>query len=493
MSDGGAVPGGSPAVDMGGAAVRSLGWAAVALGGSRLLVFASTLLLARLLTPADFGLFAAGLVIVTFLEIALDLGLGSSLVYEQETGITSRVHTAFTLNMLVAVALTVVGVLAAPLVTEFFHAEGQETLIRVLFCYLLIRGAGQIQDAILKRDLRFRQRTWAELAGGAVRATASVALAAAGFGVWSIVCGLLAGELVITATKWVQVGFLPRPRLDRSAARTLIRFGLAVTALRVLSTLSNNADYLVVGRWLDVTALGYYLMAYRLPELVIANAYWVLSSVLFPLYARARQSGPALFRTAVLRTLRLVTLYGFTAGVVLALIARDAVLVLFSPTWAPAITPMVLISLALGVTAVEYASGDIFPAIGRPGLLVRLNVPLALVKVVGFVLAAPYGIVAVAAVHLGFSVVYGVIRLALANRVVGIRIRENLTAMAPAAWAVAGIVTCALPVRLLTEPGAAALLGILVAAAAGGIAALAIGAPGTGGELRELVRAARRR
>lgn len=492
-ADDGVRTGGSPVAGLRGTAVRSFGWAAVSLGGSRLLVFLTTLLLARLLAPADFGLVAAGLVIVTFLEIALDLGVGSSLVYEQETGITGRVHTAFLLNVLVAVTLAGAGVLATPLITRFFHTEGQEALIRVLFGYLVIRGAGQIQDAVLKRDLRFRERAWSELAGGAVRAGVSVALAAAGYGAWAIVWGLLVGELLATAVRWIQLGFRPRLRLDLPAARTLMRFGLAVTALRVLSTASNNADYLVVGRYLDVTALGYYLMSYRLPELVIANAYWVLSSVAFPLYARARGAGPEAFRSAVLRTLRLVTLFGFVAGVGLALLARDAVLVLLSPTWAPAITPMVLISLALGASAVEYASGDVFPAVGRPGLLVRLNVPLAVVKLAGFVLAAPYGIVAVAAVHLGFSVVYAVIRLAVANRVVGLRFREDLAAMAPAAWVVGGMLACALPVRLLTEPGLGALLLISAAAAAGGTAAVALGARSTVGELRDLVRAARSR
>jgi PST family polysaccharide transporter len=491
MADGAAPPGEPPGTGLRGTAVRSLGWAAMSLGGSRLLVFLTTLLLARLLTPADFGLVAAGMVIVTFLEIALDLGVGASLVYEQETGVSGRVHTAFALNLLVAVALTAAGVLAAPLITGFFHVAGQETLIRVLFGYLVIRGAGQIQDAILKRDLRFRHRAWAELTGGAVRAGVSVALAAAGYGAWAIVWGLLAGELVATVAKWIRVRYRPRLRLDRTAARSLMRFGLAVTALRVLSTVSYNADYLVVGRWLDITALGYYLMSYRLPELIIANAYWVLSSVAFPLYARARRSGAAAFRSAVLRTLRLVTLFGFTAGVGLALLARDTVFVLLSPTWAPAVTPMVLISLALGATAVEYASGDIFPAVGRPGLLVRLNVPLAVVKVAGFVLAAPFGIVAVAAVHLGFSVVYGVIRLAVANRVVGTTFREDLAAMGPAAWAVGGMLACALPVRLLTDPGPGPMLLILVAAVAGATAAVAVGARPTVGELRDLVRAAR--
>jgi lipopolysaccharide exporter len=480
-------------VSMRRSAVVSFLWAALSMGGGRILVFLSTLVLARLLTPQQFGLVAAGLTIVTYLEIGLDLGVGSSLVYEQETSITRRVQTAFTLNIIMAVVLTALGVLAVPEITRFFHTPRQETLFRVLFLYLMIRGAGQIQDAVLKRDLRFRQRTLSELAGGIVRAATSIALASTGYGPWSIVWGLLAGALITTVAKWFQTDFVPRLWLDVAATRSLLRFGLAFVALHVLSTVSDNFDYLAVGNRLGTGQLGYYTMSYRLPELIIANVYWIISAVAFPLYSKARQSAPEAFRSAVLRVLRLVTLFGFTAGAGLAIVSRDAVLVLFSPRWEPAIAPMILISLALGLTAVEYASGDIFPAIGRPGLLVTLNIPLAGIKLVGFLFAAPYGIAAVAAVHLCFSALYAVIRLAVANRVVGIRLREDLAAMAPAAWGTAGIVACALPVRVLTEPGLGALLATVLAGVIGGALAVAFGARSTLGELRVLVHDIRRR
>ena len=476
-----------------GSAAKSLAWAGLSTGGTKILVFLSTLVLARLLTPQDFGVVAAGLVIAAYLEIGLDLGVGASLVYEQERGISARVRTAFTLNMIGAVFLTGLGMLAAPSITAFFHIGGQETLLRVLFLYLLLRAAGQIQDAILKRDLRFRERTLAEVAGGIVRAGVSVPIAVMGYGAWAIVWGLLAGELVTTVIKWTRAGFRPGLRLDVAASRTLLRFGLGFVALRILSAVSDNVDYLAVGNRLGSEALGFYTMSYRLPELVIANAYWIFSTVAFPLYSRARTAGPQAFRSVVLRALRMATLFGFAAGTGLAIIARDAVLVLFSPTWSAAITPMVLISLAMGLTSIEYASGDIFPAIGRPGLLVKVNAPLAFIKVVGFFLAAPFGLVAVAAVHLGFSAVYAVIRLALANWVVGTTFREDVAAMAPAVWCAAGIAACALPVLMLTRPGPWSLLFVMAAGATGAALALGITGRSTLAELRDLVREARSR
>jgi lipopolysaccharide exporter len=470
--------------------VKSFAWAAASFGGNRLLVFASTLVLARLLAPRDFGVVAVGVTITMYLEAGLDLGLGSSVVYEQEEGITPRVQTAFTLNLIVAAFLTVVGIVVAPQVAAFFQVPGEVAILRTLFLYFLLRGAGQVQDAVLKRDLQFKKRTAADLASGVVRVVVSVALAAAGYGAWAIVWGLLAAALVSTAMKWAQVRFRPQLRLDRAASATLLRFGLAVVALRFLAVVAEDFDYLVVGRWLGPTQLGLYTLAYRLPELLISNVYWIFSHVAFAAYSRVRSMGVDAFRSAMLRALRLTTLFGFSVGVGLALTARDAVPLLFSAKWTPAVGPMVLISLAMGLAAVGFASGDIFAAMGRPGLLLKLNAPLTVVRFVAFVLVAPHGIVAVAAVHLGFNLVYPLIRLAIANRILHSSLRENLQAMRPALCSVAGIVVFALPVRLLTEPGLPALLLTCGAGVVGAMAAVAVGAPSTFQEVRALAREA---
>ncbi|MBW3602603.1 MAG: lipopolysaccharide biosynthesis protein [Actinobacteria bacterium] len=467
-----------------GRAARSFFWAALSFGGNRVLLFLATLVLARLLVPADFGLVAAGMTLILYLEVGLDLGVGSALIFEQEHGITPRVQTAFTLNMVVSAALTVAGVAAAPAVAAFFHAPGQQAVFRVLFCYLVVRGAGQVHDAVLKRDLHFRRRTAVDLLRAAVRAGVSIALALSGLGVWAIVWGLLAGEAAGTALSWRLVRFRPSLRLDRTAGTTLLRFGLSVTALKMLNEVGMNADYLVVGNRLGTSALGYYAIAYRLPELLIDNVYWVFSSIAFPVYARARTLGPEAFRAAMLRALRLTTLFGFTCGVGLALVARDAVLVLFSARWQPSVGAMTFISLALALGSVGYASGDIFPAVGQPGRLLRINAPLVVALIVAFVLAAPYGITTVAGVHLGFEVMYGGLRMVVANRLVGSTMRESLAAMRPALCAVAGMLLLALPVRLAAPPGLPALLAVVAAGATGAVTGVLLGARTVVPELR---------
>lgn len=473
-------------VSVEGRAITSFGWAAASFGINRFLLFVATLVLARVLAPSDFGLVAAGMTLITYFEIGLDLGVGSALIYEQEKGITARVQTAFTLNMLVSAAFTVVGIAAAPAVARLFHVPDEAAIFRMLFVYLLIRGAGQIPDAILKRDLSFKKRMLVDVLRAVVRAAVSIGLALVDYGAWAIVWGILAGEIAGTVMSWSLVRFVPRFSIDRSAGATLLRFGLSFVALKALAEVGMNSDYLVVGNRLGPTQLGFYTMSYRLPELLIDNVYWIFSSVAFPVYSQARTLGGDAFRVAMLRALRLMTLFGFSLGIGLALTARDAIHVLFSSKWDPAAGPMTLIALAAGLAAVGYASGDIFPAIGKPGTLLKINAPLALALLVAFVLAAPYGIIAVAAVHLGFQLCYGALRLVVANRIVGSTLRESVVALRPAVIVSSGILVCGLPVRLMTDVGSGSLLAITLAGAAGGVAGLMIGARPEIGELRTI-------
>ena len=455
-------------------AVRSFLWAGLSFGSSKLIVFVVTLVLARLLAPADFGVVAVGLTLIAFLEIALDLGVGAAVVQEQEQGITERVRTAYTLNLALACALALSGVLAAPWIATAFRAPDSVDLFRVLFLYLVLRGAGQIQAVVLQRDLRYRERTVIDVSRAAVRGVVSVGLAIAGSGAWAIVLGMLAGELVGLAVTVGYVRLLPVLRVRREVAVTLLRFGAAVLGIKVVGALLTQSDNLIVGVRLGPEQLGLYAVAFRLPELCIDTVHWIFSSVAFSLYSRAREQGPDAFRNSMLRALRLTTLFGFSAGTGLAIIAPVAVPVLFSDAWRPAVGATVYLALATGLASIGYASGDIFPAIGRPAALLRLTALMTPFAVVGFWFAAPSGITVVAAVHLVFQLAFGVARLHLANRLVGSTWRQNLTAMGPAVVSALGIVAFALPARLLLPEDWWSLVATVVCGLAGSLLALVL-------------------
>lgn len=489
-----AEPGGPPSQPrLTGAAMRSFLWAMLSFGSNKAVVFVTTLVLARLLVPADFGLVAGGLAVLAYLEVILDLGVGQALVYERETGITRRVQTAFTINVAVAAVLTALAVASAPAVASFLQTPDAVDLYRVLSLSLLVRGFGQVQSAVLQRDLDFRRRTAVDIARAVVRASLSIPMAFAGYGAWALVWGVVGGELTSSIVAWRLTRFRPSLALDREALRPLLAFGVTILTTRLVAEVSANADYLIVGRRLGPTQLGYYSVAWRLPELLIDSVLWVFSSVAFPVYTHARDRGAAAFREAMLRALRLVTLFSFPVGVGLAVVSRDAILVLFSERWMPAAPIMALVALTMAILSVGYASGDLYPAMGRPGLLLKLDLALAVPIVAAFWFAAPYGITTVALVHLVVTLGYAPVRMAIANHYVNATMRESLAAMWPAICISLGIVAVALPLRQLLEPGGVALAVTVAGGVAGAVAALLVGAPRAVGDLRTLATSLRDR
>ncbi|HEY3684825.1 MAG TPA: lipopolysaccharide biosynthesis protein [Streptosporangiaceae bacterium] len=459
---------GVDARDLSRRAVGGFLWSAASFGASKLVVFAMTVLLARLLAPRDFGLVAAGLSVAAFLEIALDFGVGSALIYEQERGITERVRIAFTLSLLIAVAMTGVGVAISPLVAGYFRVPQATAMFQVLFCYLLFRGVGLVQDAVLQRDLRYRERTVVDVLRALARGAASVALAFGGQGAWAIVVGTVVGEAVAAAAYCWLVRVMPTWRLRAGVVRALLKFGLPLLTLNIVNTASTEGDKMIVGGRLDSTALGQYTIAQKLPEMLILNVYWVFQKIAYGIYARARTGGPAMFRAAMLKALRLVTFFGFPMGAGLAIVSPAVVPLLFSPRWAPAVPTMVIISVTAGLSAIGYASGDIFPAIGRPAALLRATAATVVGELVVMWIVAPYGIEAIALVHLAFMVFWGPVRLHVANRLVGTGWRECLVAMRPGALGAAGVTALGLPAALLTGTGWAGLAATVAAGSIGG-------------------------
>ena len=472
-------------------AVRGVAWGVASFGGNRFIGFVATLVLARLLVPEEFGVAAAGLALVTFLQVALDVGLGAALVYEQEEGISDRVRTAFTLNLLLSGGLASLFLVAAPWVAAFFQVPDEAGVFRLLAAWLVVRGLSQVHEAVLKRDLRFRARASVEVVRAATRAGVMVLLALGGFGAASVLIGYVVAEAVAAIMLLVMVRVRPVRRIDRVVLGSFMGYGSWLFVAQVLDEVRASVDYLIIGNALGPEELGYYSVAYRIPGLVIAASFWVFSSVAFPVYARARTEGQAMLADIVVRSLRVTSLFGLTAGVGLAVISDDAIDVMFGPRWAPAAAPMALVSVGLGMQAVGFAVGDLLKATGRVRFFTMISGVTAVLAVGGFLAVAPYGLTAVAGVHVVVGIVEAAIFAVIARRVLSVPLGDLARAIAPGVAAALGIVLVSLPVQMTTD-GVLGLVGTVLAGVVGAAVVLWAFGRSTLDELVGLARSLRR-
>ena len=446
-------------------------WSTASFLGGRALTFLSIVVLARLLTPNEFGIVAAVTIFLSLLDVVSDIGMKATVVYEQQHGITDRVQTAFTVNLAVATILTGAGVLLAPVIAQFFSLQEHADLFRLASLNLLLTGVGNVHDALLLRDLDFRRRIIPDLARGIVRGVVSIVLALSGMNAAALVIGMLAGTAAWTALQWTLTPFRPTLSFDAATARSMAAYGSGAAMLATVPGVAGTIQLAVIGRVLGEHALGLYTVAKRLPELVIEMVAFNVSRVAFPALARKRATAEQELGDATLAILRYQALYAGPAGAGLAVLAAPLVVVLFSSKWEDAAGVLTALAVVSTVGSIAYPLGDLLQAVGKQWLLVALNLVELPFMITGTVLLAPQGIVAVAWLVAGGAVIFTAGMMVIVSRERGVAISAVLAAARPGIVAAAGVTIGAGAVRLAWPDLSVGPLvaGILAGAASGAI------------------------
>lgn len=453
--------------------VRGAAWQGLAFASGKLIVLATTIVLARLLSPQEYGLVALALVLMSYAETIADAGVAQALVYLPRTGIIAR--SALLISVLLGLALASAAVLAAPLIARLFNLPDVAPLVQVLGLSVLATSCGAVPEALLRRDLLFKQLTAAPVIRAATMGTITLLLAFGGHGAWSLAVGTAAGSVAYAATCWFLVrGRAPWQiwRVGKDALRANMKYGAPVAGSNLLARLIFDVDYLIIGLLLGAQALGFYTLAFRLPEALILNIFFVLSTVLFPLYAQVR-SDPERLRDGYLKSVQIQSLYGVSAGVGLAVLAPILIPLLFGEKWMDAVLPLVFLALYAAARSLGAGANDVYKALGRPGLSIGISVVRIVILVPALLVATQWGIIGVACAQLVVAVLFACGMQAVAAKVIQIRARRLWRAVVPglvcgAAVAVAGLGTLALPrlggvmtVALVVVTGIALVYAIL--------------------------------
>jgi O-antigen/teichoic acid export membrane protein/peptidoglycan/xylan/chitin deacetylase (PgdA/CDA1 family) len=457
----------------GGTVRRGIMWSVAAFGTSKALSLISILVLARLLTPNQFGVVAAVAAYIALIELGSDLGMKPAIIYEQEQDISARVHTAFTVNLLTAAALTGLGMLLAPAVAGFFGVPGEAGLFRLGALNLLFTGLGNIHDGLLLRDMSFARRIRPQIGRDLVRVAVSVALALAGLGATALVLGFLAGTAAWTVWQWFLTPLRPRLNYDSAIARSMIAYGAPAALLQILATINSRLDVVLIGHLINSRALGIYSIAYRLPEVLLASVAYTLGVVAFPALARQRLNDRSGLAPATLQLLRYMAVYALPVAAGLAVLSVPLIELLFSHKWHDAAQLLVPIAAAAALYTVVFPLGDLLKAVGKQATIVRINIVLVPLMIAACMLAAPSGVLAVSWALVGTSAAFAGMMSVAVGRELHLRAGAFARTYAPGLWASVGVLAAAGFVRM-TWP-ATSVPAVTVAAIAGALgAALAL-------------------
>lgn len=320
-------------------------WMAWGKGAYAVLQLVVLAVLARLLAPAEFGVVTAALVVIGFTNIFSQLGVGPAIV-QRPTLEPRHIDTAFTTTVLFGLALGGLTWLGAPLAARFFRIDAVAPVLRVLALLFPLTGIGVVAESLVKRDLRFRWLAKLEVTTYAIGYGAvGIALGAAGWGVWALVCGEIARSALRSGVLlWDHPPRL-RPTVNPGAFRELMYFGGGFTIARAANYLALQGDNLVVGRTLGPTALGLYGRAYSMMN-APAGIGAILDNVLFPAMAKV-QHDPRRLARAYHRGVAMLGIVILPLSAILFVVSPEVVHVVLGPRWAGVVEPFRILALGM--------------------------------------------------------------------------------------------------------------------------------------------------
>ena len=453
-------------------AVGNMAWVAWGSAATAILKVAVLVILTRLLAPADFGLVSAALVVITFSLNFSQLGLGPALIHRPDLQ-PRHVSSAFLASTGFGLLVAAIIWLAAPLIAGFFRMEHLTPVVRVLALVFPITGIATVPESLLQRDLRFRLLANRDVvAYGIGYGIVGVGLALLGWGVWALALAQLTQVVIRT-------GILLRASPNLLPARPtwgsfveLMEYGIGQSISRVGAIMANQADNLVVGRWLGAVSLGQYSRAYQLMSVPTGLLGDVLDKVLFPTMARA-QDDPRRLGEAFVQGTAILALVTLPMGVIAAVVAPELVSVAFGSRWADLVLPFQVLALGMMFRtgyrmsdSLSRATGRVYRRAWRQGLF-------ALLVFLGAWVGQTRGLVGVAAgVLVAFFLNYvSMSQLSLA--ITGVSWGRFLQAQLPAVrlTLVVGVVTIAtmLGIRQTGLPPAVGLAAGSLAAVGSGL------------------------
>ena len=438
-------------------AIRGIPWTFLTLAGSRLVQILGMVVLARLLVPSDFGLVALALTISIFLGLVASLGLGGVFVVEQDLDDREK-GTYLTMFLVMGAVFAVVMAALAPLAARFFEEPRLDDIVLALSVMVFFSGGlNWFYEALMQRELEFRNRFLAQMAQAVTYSVVGILLAALGAGVWSLVTGQIVGAVAYAAALLTLAPYRVRPAFDGAAAARGVREGRGFLVQTVTGFAAQNVDIVVVGRVLGAARLGYYSMAVRLCELpnwMIAES---VAKVTFPGFARMRHRGQDV-TPAFLSALKLVAFATCPLGIVLSGAAEPIVLVVFGDRWAGMIGPLAVLGIWGAVKPIRNTIAWLLNSVGHQAVLGRISLVMLVVLIpTAYIGAKAGGITDVAWVVLAESVVATAALAWFARSRAGVKLAAQWSAIAAVALAcLVAWIAC----RLVAEAAADAV-GIL--------------------------------
>ncbi|KIO46304.1 MULTISPECIES: lipopolysaccharide biosynthesis protein [Sanguibacteroides] len=343
--------------------IASMIWRAVQGFGNRIILFIANLVLARLLSPDDFGCIGMLMIFLSILNVFINGGFSLALL--QKKNVTRADYsTAFYWNLVVSLVAYLLLFYFSPAISVFYRIPLLSTVLRVQGLALIFNALSVVQITILQQQLNFKRIAIYDLISVSIACSAGIVTALLGWGVWSLVLKMMLYFFVNSLILWYCSSWKPELIFSIKSFKSLFGFGSFMFFSNLMRELYQGIPDLIIGRFYSARKLGFYTQARKLEEIPVVTLATIVSSVSFPVYSKIRDDKERLIR-GVRKNQKAITFINFPLMVWLIVIAKPLFLILFTEKWSESIPYFQLFCMGGMMITLVYLNKDLITSLGN--------------------------------------------------------------------------------------------------------------------------------
>lgn len=360
--------------------IKGVGWSAVDALLGQGVTFIVGLVLARLLSPDEYGLIGICLIFTTVLNGIVDSGFSNALIRKKEVT-DEDYNTMFTTNMAISIVLYVLLFISAPLVSDFFHRIELTALVRVTGLILFFNALSITQVTILTKNIDFKTKTKASLVSAIISGVIGIAMAFMGYSVWSLVAQQLSKQLLYTLCLWVLSKWWPKFTFYKDSFKYMWGFGWKLLASGILNNVWNQLYQVVIGRCYTSSTLGHYTRANEYASIFSSNLTLIVQRVSYPVLAEIQDDKERMVQ-GYRKVIKITMFVTAVCMISLGAVSEPLIYTLIGTKWQEAATYLPLICISMSLYPLHAINLNILQVLGRSDIFLYLEI---LKKIVGIV------------------------------------------------------------------------------------------------------------
>ncbi len=352
--------------------IKNFMWRFAERCGAQFVTLIVSIVLARILTPSDFGTVSLVMVFTTIMQVFVDSGLGTALIQKKDAD-DLDFSSVFYFNFVVCLILYVGMFVAAPYIAKFYNDLSLTAIIRVISLTIVISGIKGIQQSYVSRNMLFKRFFFATLGGTVFSAFLGIAMAYAGYGVWSIVAQQLSNTAIDTLILWITVKWRPKKMFSWERLRGLLSYGWKLLVSSLLDTVYNNLRNLIIGKVYTSADLAYYNQGDKFPKVVVTNINTSIDSVLLPSMSEEQDHADRV-KSMTRRAIKTSTYIMAPLMMGLLFCAEPIVKLLLTDKWLSCVPYLRIFCFTYLFWPIHTANLNAVKAMGRSDLFLRLEI-----------------------------------------------------------------------------------------------------------------------